>query len=323
VVVSHTAAALGCFTHPNGVIASASLVFLMFYLDRKRCSWFTLPLAGTPYVASALGWGLYIVQDPAAFRSQFGANSLGRTVGLTAPVEALWLEIKVRYLESHFAPVDAGSLSSIKVLVLVAYFGAVIIMIAVPELRRKSGYRLLLYLTGLRFLIMAVGVSFKSEIYLVHILPFYAVILACAISWFWHQQGRIRWIAAMVLCVVLAVQSSWSLHRILRYRPYQTKYQPAVRFLKAHMTPQDLVFGSAELGFSFGFYDRQIVDDLWLGRWTGKQPTIIVLDKWRYYRNLISAKQDPEYTDYVTKLLRGNFHQIYSQEEGYQIYTRN
>ena len=87
----------------------------------------------------------------------------------------------------------------------------------------------------------------------------------------------------------------------------------------AHFPPRPYF----SLGFSLGFYNPQIVDDLWLGRWTGKQPTIIVVDKWRYYRNLISAKQAPEYTDYVTQLLQNNFHKIYSQEEGYQIYARN
>jgi 4-amino-4-deoxy-L-arabinose transferase-like glycosyltransferase len=321
VVAGHTAAALSVFTHPNGVMASAALLLSMLYLDRERFSWLTLPLAAIPYVAAALGWGLYILQDPTAFRAQFGANSLGRSVGLTAPFEALWLEIRVRYLESHFLPADAGSFSYLKVLVLAAYFGAVIAMIAVPELRRHRACRLLLYLTGLRFLMMAVLISFKYESYLVNILPLYAVILACAISWLWQRPSRIRWAAAVVLCAVLAVQSIWSLNRILRYRPYQTKYQPAVSFLKAHMTSQDLVFGSAELGFSFGFYNRRIVDDLWLGRWSGKQPTIIVMDKWRYYKTI--NDKPSEFTQYATQLLQRDFHQVYSQDEGYQIYARN
>ena len=321
-LAGHTVAALGCFTHPNGALASVALLFVMVYLDRKRLSWTTLLLTGVPYIVGALGWGLYIMQDPAAFRAQFGANTLGRSAGLMAPLESIWLEVSFRYLEAHFLPSDSGPFSSIKVLVLAAYLASVVNMIAVPELRRNPGCRLLLYLTGLRFVMMAVGVSLKYAFYLVYILPFYAVILAYALSWLWRRPGRIRWISAMVLSAVVAVQSVWSLHLIFRYRPYQTKYRPAVSFLKDNLTPQDLIFGSAELGFSFGFYNRQIVDDLWFGRWTGKKPTVIVLDKWRYYKILIDHKP-PEYTEYVTRLLETSFHKVYSQNDGYQIYTRN
>ena len=322
VIVSHTVAALACFTHPNGFLAAASILFLMVYLDRKQFGWLTLPVAGIPYVVAALGWGMYIIQDPEAFRAQFGANVLGRTAGLAAPLQGLWDEIRVRYLESHFLPHDAGSLSFIKVLVLVAYLGAVALAIATPALRRHPGCRLLLYLTGLRFLLMGFGVSWKGDMYLVNIVPFYGAILAFVLGWLWQFQPRFRWAAAAVFCVVLGVQMIWNLHRIVRYRPYQTKYQPAMAFLKDHIGPRDLVYGSAELGFAFGFYNPQIIDDLWLGRWTGKQPTIIVADKWRYYRNLISAKQLPAYTDYVTQVMQ-HYHPIYSQDEGYLIFRKN
>jgi len=303
VLASQAAAALSCFTHPNGAMASVTLLFLMLYLDRKQFA--------------------CILQDPAAFRAQFSANSLGRSMGLMAPIEGVWLEIKVRYLEAHFLPADGGAFGGIKVLVLAAYILALILMIALPPLRRTPGARLLLYLTGLRFLLMGVGLSFKYESYLVHILPFYAAILAWSMSWLWKQTGQTRWIVAMVLCTAIGVQSIWNLHRIFRFHPYQTKYQPALSFLKAHMTPKDFVYGSAELGFLFGFYNRQLVNDLLLGRWTGRQPTLSIVDKWRYYRNLISAKQAPEYTDYVTGLLQKNYHTIYAQDEGYQILALN
>jgi hypothetical protein len=322
VIAGHSAAALACFTHPNGALASAAILFMIVYLDRKQFGWLTLPVSGIPYLVAALGWSLYIAQDPEAFRAQFGANLLGRTTGLTTPLQGLWDEIRVRYLESHFLPAGAGAFSFIKVFVLVAYLGAVVLAIAVPALRRQPGCRLLLYLTGLRFVIMGLGVSWKGDMYLVNVLPFYGAILAFALAWLWQHPGQLRWAAAAIFCVVFSVQMIWNLHRIVRYRPYQTKYQPAMAFLKEHMTPQDLVFGSAELGFAFGFYNPQITDDLWLGRWTGKQPTIIVADKWRYYRNLISHKQLPAYTDYVTEVMQ-HYHPIYSQDEGYLIFARN
>jgi hypothetical protein len=87
------------------------------------------------------------------------------------------------------------------------------------------------------------------------------------------------------------------------------------------------VCGSAELAFAFGFYNPQIVDDLWFGRWSGKRPTIIVVDKWYYYE-LIHASQNafqkeaPVYYPYVTGLFLHDFNKIYSESDDYQIYAR-
>ncbi|HXB71599.1 MAG TPA: glycosyltransferase family 39 protein [Candidatus Acidoferrales bacterium] len=321
VLLSHAAAALSVFTHPNGVLASVSLVFMMFYLDRKRFSWTVLPLSGMPYVMAALGWAEYIMQDRAAFVAQFSANAANRSAGLTAPIEGIRLEIARRYLEGHFLP-EAGFNGRLKVLILLGYIAALAITAAVPALRRNQGYRLLLYLTALRFLMMAWGISVKAEYYLVHIIPFYAFFLACAACWLWQRSNRVRWIAALLLGLVVGLQLSWSLYRIFWLRPYQNQYLPAVRFLEARITPQDLVCGSAELAFAFGFYNPQIVDDLWLGLWSGKRPTIIVVDKW-YYRQEFAGPHTvaPAHFPYVTRLLRDDFTEIYSQGDDYLIYA--
>jgi hypothetical protein len=322
VLLSHAAAALSVFTHPNGVLASVSLLFMMFYLDRKRLSFAVLPLAGVPYAIAALGWAAYIMRDRAAFVAQFGANAIDRSAGLLAPVEGLRLEIARRYLEGHFLPA-AGFSGRLKVLILLGYVAALAITVAAPALRRLPGCRLLLYLTGLRFLMMAWGISVKADYYLVHIVPFYAFFMACAACWLWQRSNRVRWITALLLCLVVGLQLSWSLYRIFWLRPYQKQYLPAVRFLKARITPQDLVCGSAELAFAFGFYNPQIVDDIWIGLWSGKRPTILVVDKWYYYQEFAGPhKAAPAYFPYVTRLLQDDFKEIYSQADEYQIYAR-
>lgn len=320
VLLSHAAAALSVFTHPNGALASVSLLFMMFYLDRKRLSWTVLPLAGMPYAIGALGWTAYILQDRAAFVAQFGANASNRWAGLTAPIEGIRLEIARRYLEAHFLPLGAGLNGRLKLLILLGYIAALAITAAVPTLRRNPGWRLLLCLTGLRFLMMSWGIALKNAYYLVHIIPFYAFCMACATCWLWQRSKGVRWVTALLLCLVVGLQLSWSLYRIFWLRPYQKQYMPAVRFLKTRITPRDLVCGSAELAFAFGFYNPQIVDDLWMGLWSGKQPTIIVVDKWYYYQP--AQKEAPAYFPYVTRLLHRDFNVIYSQGDEYQIYAR-
>jgi len=90
------------------------------------------------------------------------------------------------------------------------------------------------------------------------------------------------------------------------------------------MTPEDLVCGSAELAFSFGFYNPQIIDDLSVGRWSGKRPTLFVVDKWYYFQIVTSFDQKArEYSRYISHLLQDDFHQIYAQRDEYRIYRRN
>jgi hypothetical protein len=324
VLLSHAAAALSLFTHPNGALASVSLVFMMLYLDRKRLSTVVVPLMGAPYLVGALGWLAYILQDRASFVAQFSANATNRLAGLSSPLEAIRLEIALRYLTGHFLPADAGINDRLKLLILVAYVAALAFMIAQPALRRSAGYRLMLYLMGLRFFMMAWGASLKTAAYLVQIIPFYGFFLACVTAWLWQRSSRVRLATGSVVCVVVGLQLGWSLKRILWQQPYQKQYLPAVHFLREHMTPQDLVCGSADLAFGLGFYNPQIMDDLWIGRWSGKRPTIVVIDRWYYNGTMVGSRQESSrYADYVTQLLQDRFHEIYSQPDRYQIYRQN
>jgi hypothetical protein len=323
-LLSQAAAALSLFTHPNGLLASAALLFMLVYLDRERLSWQVAPLMGAPYVVAGVGWLSYILRDWTAFVAQFGANAGSRLAGLSAPLEAIRLEVSLRYLENHFLPSDGGLNGRLKLLILLAYLAALVFMIATPALRRNPGYRLLLHIAGLRFLMMAWGASLKTASYLVHIIPFYAFFLACVTAWLWQRSSRVRWVTASVICLVVGLQLTWSVYRILWQRPYQTQYLPAVQFLREHMTQEDLVCGSADLAFALGFFNPRIVDDLWIGRWSGKRPTIVVIDHWYYNGVMVGFKEaSPGYLPYVHQLLQEDFHEIYSQPDRYLIYRRN
>ena len=324
ILLSQTAVALAISTHPNGVIAGVTLAFMIVYLDRRRLSWRVAPLIAAPYAAAGAGWLAYILQDRVAFAAQFGANASDRLTALSAPIKALRLEFTERYLAAHFFPNDAGLGGRLKVLILIAYLTAVLAVIATPALRRNPGYRLLLWITGIQFLGMAWVASFKGAYYLVFITPFYAFFLACIFLSIWRRPGKYRWAAAALLCLVVGLQASWSLQRILWQRPYETQYLPAIRFLRSHLTSHDLVCGSADLAFGLGFDDPRLVDDMWMGRWSGKMPTVIVIDHWYYGGMQNSArKRAPDYYAYSTHLLQSQFHKIYDQRDQYEIYERN
>src|SRR5262249_48368844 len=134
---------------------------------------------------------------------------------LLHPFQAIYDEIHQRYLIHHFLPFN-GAWSTMKVIGLAVFVGAIFTLIAVPELRKRSGYRLLLCLTAVRFLMMAVGASWRLEYYLVHVLPFYSAITGIAAAWFWTHPVRIRRVAvASVLAVYFAVQLAVAGHLMM------------------------------------------------------------------------------------------------------------
>jgi len=65
------------------------------------------------------------------------------------------------------------------------------------------------------------------------------------------------------------------------------------------LQPGDLVMGASELGYALGFYNPQVVDDVWLGHWTGRQPTMVVVDRW-YYQQVIDTARAAGCTIYMS-----------------------
>ena len=59
---------------------------LTLYQDRRRIRIPHVLAAGVPYVAGAVGWGLYIMQAPHDFTLQFGGNAAGRSTPLSDPM---------------------------------------------------------------------------------------------------------------------------------------------------------------------------------------------------------------------------------------------
>ena len=286
VVAAHVLAAAAVFTHPNGVFASAGLLLTMVWLDRNRVRPLTLALIAAPYLLLGLLWAIYCLQAPAEFAAQISANSAARASDVMAPWRGVWREINGRF-RNHFYP--EGGMGKLKLIGLLMYVAALGTLAFAKRLRETRGCRLLLCLTLLQFLCLSVFASLKVAYYLVYILPYFAAATGIAISYLWSSYGlRVRVLCATALVCYVAVQTAAVMSLSFVTAGYRKEYTPVIAYLNSTLQPDDLVMGPAQLGFSLGFENPQLVDDVWFGYWSGRRPTILVVDR-GYYEPVIEA----------------------------------
>lgn len=317
VIAAHVLAAAGVFTHPNGVFASAGLLLTMLWFDRNRVRPLTLALMAAPYLLFGLLWAMYCLQAPAEFAAQLSANSAARASDVLAPWRGVWREINGRF-RNHFIP--EGGMGKLKIIGLLIYVAALGTLASARKLRETRGCRLLLCLTLLQFLCLSVFASLKVPYYMVYILPYFAAASGIAISYLCSSYGlRVRVPCAAALVCYLAVQTAVVMNLSFVVDGYRKEYTPVVAYLKSTLQPDDLVMGPAELGFSLGFENAQLVDDVWFGYWSGRRPTVLVVDRW-YYDQVIEAAASrgiprPGYFDRLFERC-----QLVREFKGYRIY---
>jgi hypothetical protein len=92
---------------------------------------------------------------------------------------------------------------------------------------------------------------------------------------------------------------------------YERQYRPVVRFLQAESRPEDLIMGSAELGFALGFTSR-LLDDTRLGFYSGRHPEFIVVDD--RYQSWIEGylASEPAVQAHVRSLLTEQYEKVYA-----------
>jgi hypothetical protein len=273
-LMSNALVAASGMTHPNGILYLASLIFLVIYFDRRNLRSIHVAAAVTPYLAGALIWSGYVLQNPADFIAQFGSNARTRTSGITSP----WAIVKgeaLRYVNAYGLGSQTSGLARIKIVMLLAYLAGLTGVLLTPSLRRQGPSRVLLSLTALTFTLMVVVEGAKQDWYLVHIIPLFGALLS---AWVVHCL-RDRVLPAGVVAlgmagfvVVNVGLVGWLLHR----EDYQSKYMPVVEFLRTTQNEHARIMGSAELGFQVGF-DR-VNDDTRLGYYSGKTPDLIVVE---------------------------------------------
>ena len=326
ILVSQSLIAACGLTHPNGGVAFfVGLLFLTLYFDRVHLRWRHLALAAIPYTLGAIGWGAYILQAPSDFVAQFTANAStgGRMSGLTSPLSAIKNEITLRYLKAFGLGAHTSGSSGpiwLKSLVLLAYVVALAGCLSVRSIRAHKGYRALLVLTGIFFLVLTFFDGQKLSFYLVHIVPLYTALVAVWVYWCYSTRFVPAWLLALSVGGLLAIQTGGILYR-MKINAYGRSFMPAVAYLKEHSNADSKIMGSAVLGFGLG-YDR-VIDDVRFGFNTGRRADFLVVNDVyeegiNHYR---AGGEGAALQAHINKMLTQEYELVYDRNF-YQIYAR-
>jgi hypothetical protein len=333
VFLSNLCVSASAFSHPNGgMLACAGLAFLTFYYDRRRIRFRHLAIALIPYLMGAAGWAWYIAKDVESFRAQFLFNLTvdGRTDTFRSPVTTLKREIQMRYLSGLGGMESAMALSKLKLLIVIAYFCGVVGVLASRPLRQQKGYRALLSLTGIYFLVLAFTDGRKSTCYTVHVIPLFAALVAALLVWLWRNHGpAVRGLLVTVL-IGLSVIHAGAVANQVRKDSYHKDYLPAISFIKQNVRGDQLLMGSGVLGFGLA-YPPNLIDDFRLGALSGKTPDWIVVNDWyeACFDGVASLVDfgglksfEPSVYQFVRNRLENEYRPVY-HHGSYTIYHRN
>ena len=323
-LASNGLVAAACLTHPCGVLYVAGLIVTALQLDRRRLTWRIVTLAALPYLAGAAGYGVYILQDPRLFARQFFGNvsglageasNLTRFSGLRDPLGALRREVVERY-GNAFNAIGAWTPARLQGLVLIAYFGSVLVALMDAGLRRQRAVRVLLGLIGTTWVMLWLLDGLKLKVYVVHIVPAFAGLTTLWI-WNWTEglpRRRFAAVAAMVAIQVAGVAQA------AREYSYRNEYLATVQYLKQRAGPDSLIMASAEFGFAFGF-DRNVTDDMRLGYYTGKRPEFYVDSQWYEEWMRGAETREPAVYQHVRRTLAEHYREELRNYD-YTIYRR-
>jgi 4-amino-4-deoxy-L-arabinose transferase-like glycosyltransferase len=333
VFLSNLCVSASAFTHPNGgIVAVAGLVFLTFYYDRRSIRFRHVAIALIPYLMGAAAWAWYIAKDVESFRAQFLFNLTqgGRIDTFGSPLMTLKREIEMRYLSWLGGMEGATILSRLKLSVVIAYLCGVVGVVATRSLRQQKGYRALLFLTGIYFLVLAFTDGRKNTCYTVHVIPLYAALLAALLVWLWRNHGpAVRSLLVAVVIGLSVIHAGGVAHQV-RKDPYHKDYLPVISFIRQNVHGEQVLIGPGVLGFGLA-YPPNLIDDFRLGALSGKKPDWIVVNDWyeACFEGLPSLVNfgglksfEPAVYRFVRNRLENEYRPIY-QHGTYTIYRRN
>jgi len=287
-------------------------------LDFRRFRAVHLPLSLAPFLAGAAGWGLYILRAPSVFAAQFSANAGYRAAALASPFATLAAEITQRYLQYYFWSAHVFALARLKILILLAYFGALLLVMMTPAARRLRGAKMLILIALVALVALGVLDNKKLPGYFVHVLPPLASMVAVAAWWLWSATRVPKPLIALGVTGFMALQLVGLANRVVR-NPYQNVYLPVVRFVAANATSSTLVSGPAQLFYGLP-PEIRVVDDLTLGYRSGVEPDLIVGDEF-YAEPLPGKVQRRPWQRHVQKLLNEKFRLAFSRG-AWRVYLR-
>lgn len=324
VFLSQTLVVLAGLTHPNGILPFFAVAFLTVFFDFRQIKLKHFAVALIPYLIGGAAFGLYILQDPQAFKDQFIDNALmgGRLSGFNSPFDGIIREFTQRYPHAFGLLANSGGHSGpifLKSLILLGYALGVLGVLLTKELRTNRNYLALLILTAIYFLWMGLMDGQKQTYYIIQILPFYLIMLAIWINRLWQRKFMPRPLIALGLSGVLLLGIGGMSLRI-KQNTYGNFYLPMIEFLKQNAGEDNLIMGGAELGFGLGFPTNHIADGRF-GFYTGKRPKFIMYDSGVENSYADSKTHFPEFYEYFPRLLNEQYRVAY-ENNAFKIYER-
>ena len=324
VFISQFLVVLSGLTHFLGLLPFVGLLFLIIYLDRQSITWKLILTAATPYIIGGIAFGIWVLQDPIAFRDQFLVNALmhGRMEGMSSPLGGLVKEFTYRYPRAFgLLNPSAGHTGPIylKSLILAGYVIGVLGMIFTKRLRNNVNFRILLTLMLIYFTMMALLDGQKLSAYLIYIVPFYSVLLAIWVHEMWTTRTIFRPFLFIGIAGLLALQTGGIALRS-RQNTYSNHFLPAVKYLNMNAGENELIMGSAELQFALKPSLNHIADGQF-GLHTGKRPKYIVFDPGVEDSLNNSKTYNPEFFEYFPRLLEEEYVLGY-RNEAFKVYVR-
>ncbi len=306
-LAANAAIAAAGLAHPLGLLYLLGLLVLVLR-DRHRVDARALLVAAVPYVIGGVAWGLYILEDPASFVVQFhqnlAAGDRGQALTLANPGAILWSELDGRYLRAfglrdHTAG-NAGPLF-LKAFILAVYFASAIAAFALRSVRRHRGFAMIATLFGVFFVFLMLGEGQRGAVYLVHVIPLYACLLAFVAGELLGRGGAWAWATGAVLAAFLALQLGGTLGRAVQ-DSYARRYLPALAYVRAHAGCDELVMGSVAAVFELGA-DANFRADNRLGFYSGVEPDWIVVDDFLRESFALDRTRHPEIARYLDDML--------------------
>jgi len=167
-------------------------------------------------------------------------------------------------------------LRQVRGILLLVYLAGMMVVFASRKLRSEWAVRPIVHLWVVGSLVLLILDSGTRTLYLLHLLPWIAAMLAAGFGWVWVQNPRVRPVLGAVAVVFLVIQVGGIAYGVKR-NEWSRVYRPVAHYLQERLKPGDLVMGGPEWGFAIGF-GPQLMDDTCLGYFSKKVPSYLVID---------------------------------------------
>lgn len=321
--VANALQAAACLTHPYAIFGMLGLAVFALSLDWRRLRARHVALAALPYAVAAGAWGAYIAQDVAMFRDQFGTNASGRMAGASNPLAMIWSDVRDRYV-GRFAGWRPGApaVMRVKILLLLAYVGGVVVCIASPAIRANRAARALVAHAIGSVVLLALIDATKWYVYLIYVVPVLTLCLALAAG-AWYRAGGWRRHAVRGGLAAYGLFGVASVAYRVRLDVHHRAYLPAARYLQRQVRPGDLVMAGGEFGLELGFA-RHVLDDPLLGFRNGRVPDYFVISTATRETLDEATPRDSALARHVAATL-GRYRRVFASSAGgvdYEVYAR-